>query len=375
MTDMTRRVAMGLMSGAALSACTNSRAQEADPVQARGAPGLKDLAAEKGIRFGTAMSSSQLDDPDYVRLVLKDCSAIVSENEHKMYVIQPQPGEWNWSRSDALLAFAKDNSLAMRGHTLLWHRTRWLPQWVNETEFTRAAEVEALIGDYVTRVAARDGGYIHSWDVVNETVDPETGDLRETSLSRGMGQGILEFAFHTARAAAPNAQLVYNDYMSWETGMEKHRSGVLRLLERFRASGAPVDALGIQSHSNSDRPDSFTPAKQKAWREFVDEVVGMGFALTLTEFDVNDTTMDPDIGIRDAASAAYAKDYLDLMLSYPQVKEVMMWGLVDSHSWLQDFRPREDGLAKRPTLFDVDYRPKPIHEAVAAALRAAPARA
>ncbi|MCA8901266.1 MAG: endo-1,4-beta-xylanase [Hyphomonas sp.] len=374
MTKLTRRGALGLVSGAMLSACSGWPSKEQGTAPAPGTPGLKDLAAETGVRFGTAMSSRQLSDPDYVRLVLQDCAAIVAENEHKMYVIQPRPGEWNWERSDALVAFAREHGLAMRGHTLLWHRTRWLPQWVNDSEFANAAEVETLLGDYVTQVAARDGGYIHSWDVVNETVDPATGELRETSFSRVMGQGILEFCFHKAKEAAPNAQLVYNDYMSWETGMEKHRAGVLKLLERLKKNGAPVDALGIQSHSNSDRPDSFTPAKQKAWRDFVDEVVGMGLDLTLTEFDVNDTTMEADIGIRDRAAAAYTKDYLDIMLSYPQTKEVMMWGLVDSQSWLKDFLPREDGVAKRPTLFDADYKPKPMHEAVAAAFRAAPTR-
>jgi endo-1,4-beta-xylanase len=36
--------------------------------------------------------------------------------------------------------------------------------------------------------------------------------------------------------------------------------------------------------------------------------------------------------------------------------------------------PRADGLPKRPLPYDDDYRPKPLREAIAAALRAAPAR-
>ncbi|HCX10804.1 MAG TPA: glycosyl hydrolase, partial [Hyphomonas sp.] len=43
--------------------------------------------------------------------------------------------------------------------------------------------------------------------------------------------------------------------------------------------------------------------------------------------------------------------------------------------WLQGFKPREDGIEKRPTLYDSSYRPKLMRDAVAAALKAAPTRA
>ena len=163
--------------------------------------------------------------------------------------------------------------------------------------------------------------------------------------------------------------------MSWESGNETHRTGVLRLLDRLLTNGVPLDALGIQSHSNYDMPNEFTPEKQRAWRAFCDEVVGMGLDIYLTEFDVNDTRLGPDIAMRDSLIAAYTKDYLDIMLSYEQTKDLLMWGLVDDQSWLQGFLPRDDGVLKRPTLYDEHYQPKPMRDAVAAALKAAPVRA
>jgi endo-1,4-beta-xylanase len=63
------------------------------------------------------------------------------------------------------------------------------------------------------------------------------------------------------------------------------------------------------------------------------------------------------------------------MLSYPQLKYVVAWGLVDRYSWLQYRSPRADGLPKRPAPYDDAYRPKPMREAIAAAFRAAPKRA
>src|SRR3546814_7794396 len=72
----------------------------------------------------------------------------------------------------------------------------------------------------------------------------------------GGAQQSVDLAFHAARAQAPEAELVYNDFMSWGAGSATHRAGVLRLLEGFRARGVPVDTLGIQSHLVTSGPRS-----------------------------------------------------------------------------------------------------------------------
>jgi endo-1,4-beta-xylanase len=337
-------------------------------------PSLKELAAAKGLRFGSAMAAHQLNDPKYVDIIKRECGVIVAENEHKQYTILAQPDLWNYAPADALVEFAKAEGLGMRGHTLLWNRKKWTSEWLNAVEFKSAAEAEAWLGDYIGRVAGRYHPFLYSWDVVNETVAPETGELRETVFSKAMGPELIDFCFHKAKEAAPDATLAYNDYMSWESGNEKHRKGVLTLLERLLKNGVPVDALGIQSHSNYDMPHEFTKDKQRAWRQFVDEVAGMGLEIYLTEFDVNDTELGPDIEIRDSLIADYTRDYLDMMLSYEATKDLLAWGMVDGMNWLQDFLPRTDGVEKRPTLYDGQYRPKSMRASVAAALAAAPAR-
>ena len=52
----------------------------------------------------------------------------------------------------------------------------------------------------------------------------------------------------------------------------------------------------------------------------------------------------------------------------------MAWGLLDHHSWLQSRTRRADGMLKRGTLYDPNYQPKPLRQAVADALRNAPMR-
>ncbi|HEY0435769.1 MAG TPA: endo-1,4-beta-xylanase, partial [Phenylobacterium sp.] len=94
----------------------------------------------------------------------------------------------------------------------------------------------------------------------------------------------------------------------------------------------------------------------------------------ITEFDVNDTAAPADIPRRDALIADLARGYMDLMLSYPQMKQVLAWGLSDQYSWLQGRWPRPDALPKRPTPFDAQFRAKPLREALAGAFRAAPKR-
>lgn len=375
MTGMSRRTALGLLAGAgAMAACASPGAPA--PVFPVDPEPLKDLAKAKGLLFGTAMAAYQVDDPAYVRLVQADCGVIVAENEHKWYTIHPQPDAWNFEPADKLVGFAQANGLKMRGHTMIWHHPRWFPDWVNNLSFSSAAEAEAMLSNYITRVASRAHPFIHEWDVINEAVDDKTGELRETSFSRAMGgpMNVIEFCFRKTAEVSPGTRLAYNDYMSWESGNENHRTGVLKLMEELLKRGAPLTVFGMQSHSNFDMPDEFTPAKQKAWRQFCDEAAGMGLDFSLTEFDVNDTRLGPDVARRDELIASFTKDYLDIMLSYPQTKELLMWGLVDKYSWLQDFLPRTDGVEKRPTLFDSNYQPKQMREAVAAALRAAPVR-
>ena len=348
-------------------------------------PSLSSLAADKGIMFGTALSFDQArprpktpDADRYRALVLAQCGALVCENEMKWQAVRPNEATFDFERADAIVALAGEHGMRMRGHTLLWHHPDWFPHWLTEYDFgpRPAVKAEQVLQTHIRRVCSRYPQVV-SWDVVNEAIDADTGERRETSLSRAMGPSVLDVAFHTAREASPSAQLVYNDYMSWEAGHEQHRSGVLRLLEGFKARGVPIDALGVQSHigsGNADDSVGFDTAQETEWRRFLDEVTGMGLKLAVTEFDVHDKNLPADPVIRDREVAALGRRYLDLMLEYPQTSTVMTWGMNDRQSWLQGRWPRADGLAKRPTPYDANLRAKQLRDAMAAAFVAAAPR-
>jgi len=342
---------------------------------------LRTLAKAKGMRFGTAVGVGSLTartgpffDTGYRRLVAEQCSILVPENELKMYVTHAQSDAYNFAPADILLAFAETNKMAMRGHNLIWARDKYTPSWLLEHDFGPSPHeaAERLLDSYIDTVTQHYGERLTSWDVVNEAVDPKTGQVRDQIFTRRLGMDAFKIAYRAARRNLPHTQLVYNDYMSWEAGNETHRQGVLTLLRWFRDHDVPVDALGVQSHLGNGF--DLAGGEHEAWARFLDQVVGLGYDLLITEFDVDDQRLPADIALRDEQVATTARTYLDLMLSYKQLKDILVWGLSDQYSWLQDFSPRPDNQPLRPTPYDAGFRAKPLRQAIAAALDAASAR-
>ena len=165
--------------------------------------------------------------------------------------------------------------------------------------------------------------------------------------------------------------------MSWEAGYERQQEGVLRLLERLKSRRVPIHGLGVQSHigsGNYDYSTGFDTAREDTWRGFLDDVVSLDLSLSITEFDVHDKNLPADIETRDREVAELARRYLDIMFSYSQTKDILVWGMADQYSWYQEHWVREDGVAKRPTPYDENFQPKPLRQAIADALIAAAPR-
>lgn len=370
--SITRRAI--LAGGAALALMPRLRAAPPNSLDA--------VAASKGRHFGSALGMGQYPDARYRALIEAECGAIVPENELKMHAIHPDgPDVFDFTRADTLVDYATRHGLLVRGHNLIWHHPRWMPKWTETYDYgpKPAERVAEILTNHIDTVCKRYGDRIYTWDVVNEAVDEKNGVLRETAFSRAMGspEAVLDLAFRTARAALPKCELVYNDYMNWNT--ELHCGGVLHLLDGFRKRDVPVDTLGLQSHLSA-RPGmdrgGFGAAQERAWRGFLDAATGMGYKLQITEFDVNDTAIPGDADARDAVVADMARAYLDCTLSYPQVSVVMAWGMSDRYSWLQHNKTkREDGLPLRCCPYDADFKPHPMREAIAASLGGAEARA
>jgi endo-1,4-beta-xylanase len=373
----SRREILGALAGAALLPAITPLARAQGPQ----GEALKDIAARKGMRFGTAISAgrNQFGDPAYRALVERECNLIVLENEMKWQSIEPAPGKLNFAPADEVIAWAKEKNIAVRGHNLFWQTEKWLPGWVAKQNFgpQPAKAVEHLMRTHVSTVCGHFGKAIASWDVVNEAVDPADGKLRQNALTRPLGAvDQIDLAFRLAHEYAPQAQLVYNDYMRGDAGSARHRAGVLALLADLKKRGTPINALGLQSHIGSWDETDKGRADLIEWRKFLDEVSSMGYGLLITELDVNDRRLPADIAKRDAGVAAATRDYLDVTLAHPRLRDILVWGMSDNISWLQtwDEAPRTDKLPMRPTPFDAQLKAKPMRQAIADAIKAAPPR-
>jgi endo-1,4-beta-xylanase len=378
---ITRRESLAL--GLSLAAAGCAPAAVAPQFSRAGPTSLDALARRSGRRFGSALAwgdpgadRGSFANPAYAAILERECSLLVPENELKWQWTRNTPA-FNFAQMDAIADYATAKDFALRGHTLFWYPEKWYPEWLVKHDFGArpAAEAERLLSEHVRTVARRYGRRIYSYDVVNEAIEPKTGQIRDTVITRAMGgEAALDLAFHTAKAEAPHAELVYNDYMSWERGTEDetHITGVLKLLEGFRKRGTPVHTLGIQSHIRLLKKlpvAAIVRESEGPWRRFLDEVVGMGYNLVITEFDVNDQQAPDDIALRDRMVADYSRAYLDVMLSYPQLQDILAWGMVDKYSWLTDFDPRADKSIKRGAPYDSQFRAKPLREAIAAAFK------
>lgn len=374
-----------------LAAMGSSIAGSAMPAFGAAPNSLDALAKRSGRRFGSAVAWSppgadagSFTNPRYAALIERECSLLVPENQLKWQSVRRSPGSFDFRAFDAIADYASAHGFSLRGHTLFWTPAKWYPKWLSEMDFgpqpAARSAAEKLLTEHVRTICRRYGTRIYSYDVVNEAVQPETGEIRETNVTRAIGpENFLDLMYHTAREEAPHALLVYNDYMSWERNPvdESHMRGVLKLLEGFRKRGTPVDALGVQSHIRimKQRPVAeLIRESEGPWRRFLDAVVSMGYKLLITEFDVNDHAAPTDIRLRDRMVADYGRAYLELMLSYPQLGDVLAWGLTDRYSWLTGFDPRADRLPQRGTPYDANFRQKPLRAAIADAFRSASSR-
>ena len=340
---------------------------------------LNRLAAQKGLRYGTTTSAAQITrDPSFVALVLQQAGLVVPENDMKwLDMNRGAPGDDDYGPADTVAGFAVEGGLALRGHNLLWYyRT---PHWF----FTlpgRDAQRRAVV-DRIKALAGRYRGIIHSWDVVNEPIEPRDGrtdGLRKAVFVDAIGPEYLDLAYRTARETDPKARLVVNEY-DVELDSPEHearRTVLLNLLQRMQRSGTPVDAVGIQAHLTAVGGPPFSPARL---RRFLADLAGLGLTVQITELDVTDAHAPADIAVRDQLIADTYRRFLDAALDEPAVKMVVTWGLSDRHSWIvrretNEAKWRKDGLPSRPLPFDADLRPTPAFAAIADAFAHAPSR-
>src|SRR6185503_16044337 len=96
--------------------------------------------------------------------------------------------------------------------------------------------------DHIRITLGRYRGRVASWDVVNEAIADDRSALRDTVYLRKLGAGYIAEAFRLARAADPDALLIYNDYGG--EGLNRKSDDVYSLVRDLLAQGAPIGGVG-----------------------------------------------------------------------------------------------------------------------------------
>jgi endo-1,4-beta-xylanase len=336
---------------------------------------LKAHAHKRGLLAGCAVSAADIRDDAFTRVLAEQYSLVVCENAMKFGPIHPKPDTYNFADADAIVGFARQHGIKVRGHNFVWHEQ--LPAWFAGT--VTKDNAEKILTDHINTVAGHYKGKIQSWDVVNEAINISDGQpdgLRKSPWFELLGPGYLDLAYHTARQADRHAKLCYNEYgiEDESEGNAAKRAATLALLRRFKDRGTPIDALGIQSHIHAGTSQIFG----KGLRELIDGAQSLGLEVYLTELDVNtDAVKETDQAAMDQIVAGVYRDYLSVALESRAVKAVLTWGLTDAHTWLngiKSHREKQPNRPQRPLPFDPDYKPAPAFFAMRDAFDKTPHR-
>ena len=254
---------------------------------------MKELAAKYGFMFGTNVSTSTMKSAEFQKLLKYHYNSITTSNEMKGYSLLKQtlsqqnadgmPG-MDYTQADAIMDFAKENGIKVRGHVLVWDanmcdwffREGYQSDGAYVDEATVKARVQYYIEAVMTHFEEKYPGVIYCWDVVNEAVgdgsdDYVAGDDRHVRIKRGdatnlfydhMGSNYVEESFLYAREvadqleaenSATSIKLMYNDYSTFYSTKRDAIIALVNSINTYKEDGNGgyvklCDGIGMQSY-------------------------------------------------------------------------------------------------------------------------------
>ncbi|MFZ2994715.1 endo-1,4-beta-xylanase [Sphingobium sp.] len=326
------------------------------------------IASSKGLFFGSCIGVDALrKDARYRAINAQECNLFVHASELMWHELQPLPNDpYDFSRAEDVYAFGKHFGTPFRGHMMLdWNG---LPKgFYDRVASLSRQDTESLLVDHVQRLATHWKGRFLDWNVMNEpvcgTVCPKNPWFPK------LGEEYIDLAFATTRSADDKVRLNLNqNLIEMEMSYErKTRDALFLLVERLRKRGVDISSVGIEGHIRNGRVD------QAGLEKFILDLRSIGLTFFLSEIDVDDRDLPECPTQRDIAAASLVRDLLDVALAQPTCLGIIFWDLTDRYNWLVHNPKwnRANGGKQRPTLFDIEFRPKAMLETTVAALKAA----
>ena len=350
-----------LVGAAAATALTAFGTGTLSGVSAFATPSGSLAGTDKLIPYGAAVRSDALaSDGSYRDAIVANCQMVVPESELKWLELRPTRDEYRFEKADAIIDFARQNAIEVRGHTLAWYGA--LPSWTDE--ISTRTEAERELTEHIGTVVSRYRGAIPSWDVINEPLAewPEgASSLRPSIWARRLGQDYLPLALRAAAAADAEARLVLNEYDVEYAGprFAARRKALIELLRSLRDRDVPLHAVGLQAHLFAGRT-----IDRDGLQGLLSEIRALELDVWVTELDVIDYELPGKIGERDTMVAGMAKRFLDAVCEVVRPKAILTWGLSDRYTWVPIYFKRRDGMPNRPLPLDAELKRKPLFDVI-----------
>ncbi len=353
-----RSVLAGLGSAALLPAASRAQAAPAS---------LADLARQSGLVYGAALGSPYFVDPRYAAL-FEETTLLVSEWQFKIASLRANPAAYDFYNADRFMGVARTLGKPVKGHCLFWQTAN--PAWMNRLS---TSDLQRLFDEHIDNVVTRYAGQVYAWDVVNEPfwpADRQAGAYGTGAWYQAFGPDWPIRAFKRVAAVDRTAKLVLNEGQcdNDAPGLGAAiRPALLNLVDRLQQAGAPVHAVGLESHL-----DMALPYDDDAFADFVARLGDTGLEVWISELDIREASLPGDQKARDLAAAQRVERFLTAALASSAVRQVVTWGLSDRYSWVNSFLSETHGAAAheaRPLPFDQNMARKPMWQAIAAAFR------
>ena len=174
------------------------------------------------------MTAERLADPAYAALVAGEFSQLTPEWQLKMEYVLQDDGALRFDAPDAIAAFAKAQGMRFFGHTLVWYAQS--PAWFERLDGRRSRSAKLMTTTSPAWSATIRRPWPGTWST--RRWRRTTWHTARLLVEQNLGQvDYMRRAYEQARAAAPDAVLLLNDYNL--ESLPKKRAAYLGLAEQL----------------------------------------------------------------------------------------------------------------------------------------------
>jgi GH35 family endo-1,4-beta-xylanase len=243
--------------------------------------------------------------------------------------------EWEWEDFDALVDWAAQNDIGVRGHTFLWHLQN--PGWLTDNSIILSLyERQRILEEHIATIIMHycSDKNVYAYDVVNEAIDWD-GSIRASPWSPI--PDYIDKAFRKSKETLincnrPDVKLFYNDF-GFDYGEDSHTDAIFNYLGGLivRQNPTPIDGVGFQTHSqwlNYSSPDHDTIGLIQTLNRFSNE---LGLEISITETDLPIGIVNkPDLYEK---QAEWYGERMKACLLATHCTGFTTWGTHDGSSW------------------------------------------